>query len=110
MKIVQKTFGNVQLLRLEGKLDVHSTPTLLALLDDFAADNYINVVIDMRQVMFISSYGVGAMVTILKNIRERGGHLKLAAMRPEVKVPFEITGLMPQFEIHDSVENAIGSF
>ncbi len=110
MKIVQETFGNVKLLRLDGKLDVHSTPAVLALMGELTADNYINMVIDMRQVAFISSYGVGAMVTILKSIRERGGHLKLAALRPEVKVPFEITGLMPQFEIHDSVENAIGSF
>ncbi len=110
MKIEQETFGNVKLLRLEGKLDVHSTPAVLALVDDLAQRNYINLVIDLREVTLISSYGVGAMVTILKNIRERGGHLKLAALRPEVKVPFEITGLMPQFEIHDSVENAIGSF
>ncbi len=110
MKIVQETFGNVKLLRLEGKLDVHSTPEVLALANDLVANNFINLVIDMRQIGLISSYGLGAMVTILRNIRERGGHLKLAALRPEVKVPFEITGLMPQFEIHETVEGAISSF
>lgn len=110
MKIIQENFGNVRLLRLDGKLDVHSTPVVLELVNSLIDGNQVNVVIDMRQVKLISSYGVGAMVTILKNIRERGGHLKLAALRPEVKVPFEVTGLMPQFEIHDSVENAISSF
>lgn len=110
MKIAQETFGNVKLLRLDGKLDVHSTPAVLELLEQLAAGNFVNVVIDMRLVTLISSYGVGAMVTTLKNIRDRGGHLKLAALRPEVKVPFEITGLLPHFEIHDNVESAISSF
>ncbi|MBI5178485.1 MAG: STAS domain-containing protein [Nitrospinae bacterium] len=110
MKITQETNGNVKLLHLDGKLDVHSTPMVLELLEELVAAGEANIVLDMQKVRFVSSYGLGVLVTTNRSIKERGGSLKLAGMKQEVKVPFEITGLLPQFEVYGTSEEALGSF
>jgi len=110
VKIRQENHDDVELVRLDGKLDVHSTPFVLELLDDLVHDNVKKIILDMGRVKFISSYGLGTLVTTLKNIQENGGTLKLASLRPEVKVPLEITGLLSKFEIFNTPDEAISSF
>jgi anti-sigma B factor antagonist len=109
LKINQETYRNIKIIKLEGKLDVHSAPQVSELLEGLIASGATSIVIDMLGMKFISSYGLGLLLTVNKSMKERGGTLRLANLQPEVKVPFEITGLLPQFEIFDSVENALGN-
>ncbi len=110
MKINQENHSDVELIKLDGKLDVHSTPFVLELLDDLVEDNVRKIILDMGKVKFISSYGLGTLVTTLKNIQENGGTLKLASLREEIKVPMEVTGLLSKFEVFDTPDEAIKSF
>lgn len=110
MKIRQENHEDVELIRLDGRLDVHSTPFVLELLDDLVEDNVKKIILDMSDVKFISSYGLGTLVTTLKNIRGNGGTLKLASLRPEIKVPLEVTGLLSKFEVFNTSDEAINSF
>lgn len=108
MKISQETHGNATLIRLDGKLDVHSTPVVLEVLEGLMAGGVTDMVIDMLKVRFVSSYGLGVLISVNKKAKERGGRVKLANMLPEIKVPFEITGVLPQFEVYESTESALG--
>lgn len=110
MKVTRETVGGVCLLRLDGKLEIHTVPVVLDSLDALMAENKTSIVLDMSRVKFISSYGIGVLMTASKNVGERGGRLKLCGLPPEVKVPLEITGLLPQFDIADDCDNAVKDF
>lgn len=72
--------------------------------------NSRNVVIDLQQVQFIDSSGLGSFLAILKNLHAQGGELKLSAMNKPIRTIFELISLHKIFEIFNTTEDAIHSF
>jgi anti-sigma B factor antagonist len=68
---------------------------------------YGDVVLQLDQVEFIDSSGLGALVRLMQAIRAKGGDLKLSGVAPNIRKVLEMTNLLPQFETYDSVEEAI---
>ena len=70
--------------------------------------NY-NIIVDLQDVSFMDSTGLGTLVGGLKRVKEHEGSLALVcSSRPVLRV-LSITGLNNVFPIHDSVEQALGS-
>jgi anti-anti-sigma factor len=68
------------------------------------------VVLDLRQVDFMSSSGIRVLVEILKQSRGMGGDARLAAAQPGVQRTLEISGLARLAKIYPSVADAVCSF
>lgn len=68
-----------------------------------------DVVLDLRQVSFLDSSGLGLLIALLKRVAQRGGDLKLAGLQGGVRVVFEITRTSKVFAIFDTVEEAVRS-
>ena len=66
-----------------------------------------NVVINLAEVDFMDSSGLGALIALLKRVTERGGDLKIACLSKKVRMVFEITRAHKIFEITDSVDEAV---
>lgn len=49
--------------------------------------------LDLTAVDFVDSLGLGVVVSALKRVRSRGGHLVVVAAADRVRKPFELTGL-----------------
>jgi anti-sigma B factor antagonist len=73
--------------------------------DSFA--KYSDVVLQLDQVEFVDSSGLGALVRLMQAARSKGGDLKLSGVSSRIRKTFELTGLLAQFETYDSVEEAI---
>lgn len=58
-----------------------------------------NFTFDFSQCDFIDSTGLGALVSIYKKCAEKGGSIKLKALKPEVEKLFKLTRLDRVFEI-----------
>ena len=58
-----------------------------------------NIVVDLHDVRFVDSSGLGALVSGFKNASARNGNLKLCGLQPQVKSMFELTRLHRVFEI-----------
>lgn len=69
-----------------------------------------NYVMDLGQVDFMDSAGLGTLIAVLKRITERGGDMKIACLQQKPRMVFEITRAYKVFEIYDSVEEALGKF
>ncbi len=110
MIIKQERFGDVEVLRLNGKLDVHSSPRLLEILDTLIESKVKSIVLDMGGIDYLSSYGLGVLVSTMKNMRGKDGDLKLASIRERVKTLFDMMGLLSRFEIFDNSDDAVKSF
>jgi anti-sigma B factor antagonist len=68
------------------------------------------IVLDLGDVVFIDSQGLGALISALKTLRAEGGDLKLVNVPEPVRSVLQITKLARVFETHDGVEAALGSF
>ena len=64
----------------------------------------------MDKVDFINSSGLGALVSILKEVRNSQGSMRLTNLAPYVKEIFDITQLTNIFEIFPDEKQAISSF
>lgn len=67
------------------------------------------VVIDMGELGFVDSSGLGALIACLRNVRGRGGELSLVRLRKPVRALFELMRMDQVFTLHDSVEAALGA-
>lgn len=68
------------------------------------------VVIDLAQVDWMNSTGLGILISGLTTLRNNEGTLKLANVTEKIKSLLTITKLAPVFESYDSVDEAIKSF
>jgi anti-sigma B factor antagonist len=105
-----ETVGKIKVIRLGSRLDAVTGASLHEQINNFANEGWVNILIDMGNLKFISSYGLGVLASSAKRLKGQGGSVKLARMSHDVKVPFEITGTLPHFEIYDDCEKAIESF
>lgn len=72
-----------------------------------AERDVINFVVDLGEVDFMDSAGLGALIATLKNIRERGGDMKIANLQKKPQMVFEITRAHKVFELYNSVKDAL---
>jgi len=98
------------LIVLEERLDAHNSGELKTQMLKLFEEGKPNLVIDLQQVKFVDSSGLGAMVSGFKNASSRNGTLKLAGLQLQVKSMFELTRLHRVFEIFPSVEEALASY
>lgn len=68
------------------------------------------LVLDLSDVSFIDSSGLGALLTVLKAARAAGGDVKLCGMTPPVQTIFELTRLYKVFDVFPAAEHAAASF
>ncbi len=68
------------------------------------------VIIDLGNVAFMDSSGIGALVAITREFSKKGGESRLIAVTPAVQTVFEVTRLYRFFEIYDTEEEALESF
>ncbi|QLH36638.1 MAG: STAS domain-containing protein [Parachlamydiaceae bacterium] len=69
-----------------------------------------HVVLDLSQVQFIDSSGLGTFLSILRLLHAQGGELKLARVHRSIKTMFELVAMNKIFDIHDQMEDAIAAF
>ncbi len=69
-----------------------------------------NVVLNLREVNFIDSGGLGTLVSLYTSARNAGGAMKLARLSQRVGDLLQITKLLTVFEVFEDEETAAKSF
>ena len=96
-------------LALRGEIDVYTAPRLRQAITDVIDSGAANVILDMEQVDFLDSTGLGVLVGALKRAKSKDGVLSIVATQDKILKIFDITGLNKVFPMHGSVDEAIGS-
>ncbi|MCK4503874.1 MAG: STAS domain-containing protein [Desulfuromonadales bacterium] len=94
----------------EERMDAHNSGDLKEQMLQLFDDGKCNLIIDLSQVRFIDSSGLGALVSGFKNASARDGNLKLCCLQPQVQSMFELTRLHRVFEIFTNHDEALESF
>ena len=66
----------------------------------------INLILDFRNVRFLSSAVLGLLIRISKKVYERDGQLRLCNINPKIHEIFKITRLTKIFDIYQDIESA----
>jgi anti-sigma B factor antagonist len=69
-----------------------------------------NVVMNLREVNYIDSGGLGTLVSLYTSARSAGGAVKLASLSQRVGDLLQVTKLLTIFEVFDDEETAAKSF
>ncbi|MCD4750879.1 MAG: STAS domain-containing protein [Thermoanaerobaculales bacterium] len=80
--------------------------SLLGLID--AANK--EIVVDLSELVFIDSSGLGTLIAAKKTANEHGGDVRLCGLSPQVWTIFELTRLDKVFKIFSNRDEAVESF
>ena len=87
------------LVRLVGTLDAHTYESLEKALSGLYAKGSFGLIIDMSDLEYLASAGIGVLITALSRTRENRGDILLMNPRPAVTGVFELLGLGDMFQI-----------
>lgn len=94
----------------EERLDAHNSNDLKVKMQQLFEGGKKHLLVDLTDVRFIDSSGLGALVSGFKNAISHHGSLKLSSLQPQVKSMFELTRLHRVFEIFGSTAEALDNF
>lgn len=101
LRLRVRTEEDATVVEVGGEADLHGAPALRAELERVTAGAAPRVVVDLSEVSFLDSTGVGILVGALKAARRNGGALHFCGAQSRVRRILEITGLiglLPLFE------------
>ena len=109
MALLLEKMNGLGLVTLTGSLDASVvasfSPQTAAWLE--SQPELKQVVVDLGEVTFMDSAGLGALVGLLKRLAGRGGDLRLARPRPGVKLVLEITRANKIFALFATLDEAL---
>lgn len=109
-RIDREPRGSVQLIRLSGSLDMYSFPRLEAQLNTIFQERQYYVVLDCRDLDYIGSAGLGALIGFAKQAREHNGDVRLLNVPDRIYKIIELLGFTKVLQVHNTEEDAVASF
>jgi anti-sigma B factor antagonist len=107
LRLESRPVGEVLIIQCHGRIVAGKEVSTLHSYVGDCFRKYGDVVLQLDQVEFIDSSGLGALVRLMQAVRATGGDLKLSGVPPNIRKVLEMTSLLSQFETYDSVEEAI---
>lgn len=110
MELSVKEENGINVLNLKGRLDLASGSTLKEQVKALFDNERTSIHLNMSEVDFINSSGLGALVSIMKEVRLQKGRLTLSNLAVYVQEIFEITQLANIFEVFTTEQEALNSY
>jgi anti-sigma B factor antagonist len=111
MQIAERTIGDVTILDLNGRLVAgDGDDELRDAVDRLAKIGCRKLLLNLTEVPYIDSGGLGVLVSKYCTLRRRDGHLKLCNLTPRAARVLEITKLLTVFGAFPSEAEGVKSF
>jgi anti-sigma B factor antagonist len=106
IKVDTRSVGDWTVIDVEGEVDVFTAPKLREVIIGLLDDGKDRLIVNLENVAFMDSTGLGVLVGGLKRVKERNGELSIAGAQGTVLRVLNVTGLHAVFPMKDSVEAA----
>lgn len=110
MRIELSSREGVTVVAIQGSVDGLTAAGLLDSLGGEVRAGKTKLVADLREVEFMSSAGLRAVLATVKDTRQQGGDFRLAGVRPDVWKVLNLSGFTSIVKIFPDVESAVASF
>lgn len=110
MQLIRETIDGVVVVAPQGDyLDASNARLFLATLAPLVAGD-VRVLLDLGRIKWVDSGGCGALLSCCKELRDRGGDLKLFGVGGSVRSLFQIIRLHRIFDIFNTREEGVAAF
>jgi len=110
MDISTREKGKVLIFDIQGDLDAKSASILKERINEKITDGRSLILINLSDVPYMDSAGLGVLVSGLKNANRLSGDLRIWGLQDEVKSIFELTRLNKVFQIYEDEMAAVSSY
>ncbi|MCB1143313.1 MAG: STAS domain-containing protein [Leptospiraceae bacterium] len=90
--------GNVTVIDLNGTLDIYTATDLKTLIDALSSNGKVNFIINMDKLSYIDSSGIGMLIKLMNQTKEKKGKFFLTKMKPPLEKVFKVAGLSSYFQ------------
>ena len=91
--------NNGKRISLAGSLDTDTAPQLEARIDESIDSSVTALILDMKDLEFLSSAGLGVIFMTMKELKNRQGQIMLINLQPQIQRVFEIIKAMDGMNI-----------
>ncbi len=111
MDIELRSLGRVKLVKLRGRLNLgDAVDRLRETLDDLMGSGDTRILLDLSEVPWIDSSGIGLLVKLLTSAKQQGGAMKLLNPSKFTVQTLKMIALLDVFEIFEDPQVAVASF
>ena len=111
MQIDERSVGDVMVLDVKGKVTLGEGDEMLKdKVNSLVNQGHKKIVLNLAEVPYIDSAGLGEIVRTYTTVSRQGGNLKLLNLTKRITDLLSITKLLTVFETYDSENDAIRSF
>ncbi len=109
-QISNRKNGDIVILDISGELDAHTAPSLEEAITGLIGQNEHRIIVNCTSLEYISSAGLGVFMAYIEDVRELGGDIKLAEMKPSVYNVFDLLGFPTLYDILEKETEAVAKF
>ncbi|HEV2418721.1 MAG TPA: STAS domain-containing protein [Terriglobia bacterium] len=111
MKAKTRRIDSVTVVDISGRITLgDDLAELRQLIRGLLSQGQKNILLNLADVTYIDSSGIGELVSGFTAASNQGGHLKLLSLTKKVQDLLQITKLLTVFEVYDDEAKAIASF
>jgi anti-sigma B factor antagonist len=111
VKLTTRQVGDVTVIDAAGRITLgEGASAFRDIVRDLAAKGDKKLLLNLSEVSYIDSSGIGEMVSGFTTVTNHGGQLKLLGLSKRVKDLLQITKLYTVFEVFDDEASAVRSF
>jgi anti-sigma B factor antagonist len=106
LEIASEHSDDFCVLTLKGEVDVYTAPRLKERMVELVDSGCAKIIVDLDEVGFIDSSGLGVLVGGLRRVKEHDGAIRLVCSRDNIMKIFRITGLDKVFPMFSDIQEA----
>jgi len=110
LRIDVRSLGRVSVVEPVGFINAHTARDFESVIQELMERKQHNIVINCKDLAYIASAGLGAIMGFIDQIRENDGDIRMCSMNETVFNIFEVLGFTHLYSIFDTEEKAIRSF
>ena len=111
VKLNTRQVGDVSVVDVAGRITLgEGSSALRDALRDMINKNQKKILLNLGEVNYIDSSGIGELVSGFTTVTNSGGQLKLLNLNKRVKDLLQITKLYTVFDVHDDEAHAVRAF
>ena len=111
VKLTSRQVGDVTVVDAAGRITLgEGASSFRDTIRDLAASGHKKLLLNLAEISYIDSSGIGELVSAFTSVANQGGTVKLLNLTKRVQDLLQITKLYTVFEVHNDEAKAVQSF
>ena len=109
-EVKRKDIDEISILYLKGYLDAHTASDFESALDKLVCEERVRIIVNLSELVYISSAGLGVFMGFIEDIRKKDGDIKMAEPSKKVMRVFELLGFQVLYQIFENEQEAVEKY